>query len=94
MSAFTRPGSEHVHTKLSHKEYIDPLAFAHTRLYSTLELMPPHWARARAQKARAFRIARARALAKHILVNLPPKAPRDIQYCYFYSPMVSFWALA
>ena len=26
MSAFTRPGSRHVHTKLSHKEYIDPFA--------------------------------------------------------------------
>ena len=26
MSAFTRPGSRHEHTKLSHKEYIDPFA--------------------------------------------------------------------
>ena len=30
MSAFTRPGSRHVHTKLSHKEYIDPFAVPYT----------------------------------------------------------------
>ena len=35
MSAFTRPGSRHVHTKLSHKEYIDPFAVP-----LVLELMP------------------------------------------------------
>ena len=36
MSAFTRPGSRHVHTKLSHKEYIDPFAVP-----LCAELMPP-----------------------------------------------------